>query len=317
MAEPGISLILCCYNSAKLIDETLRHIGSQQVPDNLPWEVILVDNNSTDDTAAIAQEVWNSLNVNVSFSIVHETQPGLSFARNLGFKTANYEYCLFCDDDNWLHHDYIRLAHQIMQSDDRIGVLGGLGEAVFEDQPPSWFEKNKHSYAVGSQAEHSGDVTSSRGYVFGAGAIYRKSVYCQLKEEGFNYLLTGRKGGNVTSGEDAELCFNYVLRGYIIYYSSSLKFKHFIVSRRLTSEYRQKLEASFTQSRVVLSLYRYRLFNSAILRKDFLWFREVLFSLKKETKSMGLLRNFRQSYSYALFLHYYSFRKALNYLRKN
>ena len=317
MARPGISLILCCYNSAELIGDTLRHIASQQIPVNLPWEVILVDNNSIDNTATIAHKVWNSLNVKDSLTLVYEPQPGLCFARNLGFNTANYEYCLFCDDDNWLHHDYVRLAYQIMQGNDRIGVLGGLGEAVFEDQPPPWFERVKHSYAVGPQAEKSGDVTLPRGYVFGAGAVYRKSVYFKLKEEGFDYLLTGRKGMNVTSGEDAELCYNYVLSGYTIHYSSSLKFKHFIVSQRLTLEYRKKLEASFIQSRVVLSLYRYRLFNAAVLRKRFLWLREVLSSLKKEAKSSALSQNFRQSYSYALLLHYFSFRKALDYLRNS
>ena len=315
MAKPGISLILCCYNSTELIGDTLQHIGAQQVPNSLPWEVILVDNNSVDNTAAVAQKIWSSLNVSIPLTVVYEPRPGLCFARNLGFNTANYEYCLFCDDDNWLHHDYVRLAYQIMQGDNRIGVLGGLGEAVFENQPPPWFEKNKHSYAVGPQAEQSGDVTLTRGYVFGAGAVYRKSVYGKLKKEGFSYLLTGRKGKNVTSGEDAELCYNYVLSGYTIHYSSSLKFKHFIVSKRLTLEYRKKLEASFTQSRVVLSLYQYRLFNSAVLQKRFLWFREVLFSLKREAKSSGLSQNFRQSYSYALLLHYFSFRKALDYLR--
>ena len=57
----GISIIICCYNSAKRLHETLKHLALQQVSDTIHWEVILVNNNSTDATTQIALEIWNGL----------------------------------------------------------------------------------------------------------------------------------------------------------------------------------------------------------------------------------------------------------------
>ena len=98
----GISIIICCYNSAKRLPETLAHLANQQVDGGVRWELILVNNNSTDETEVVAQNLWGALGSPAPLKIFEEPLPGLSYARNNGMKKAIYEVFLFCDDDNWL-----------------------------------------------------------------------------------------------------------------------------------------------------------------------------------------------------------------------
>jgi glycosyltransferase involved in cell wall biosynthesis len=298
----GVSVIICCYNSINRLPETLRCLASQRVSNEVAWEVVVIDNNSIDDTAKVAQQLWSQYGGPTSFQVIEEKQAGLSFARKKGFENAKYEYCLFCDDDNWLAADYVATAYELMKADRDIGVVGGLGEAVCEVKPPKWFETNKGSFAVGPQAERDGDITNSRGFVYGAGAIFRKSVYVKITHEGFKGFLTGRKDEKITAGDDSELCYNYVLQGYKIYYSTRLKFKHFMPASRLTDSYQQKLNNGFKQARVVLVLYRYKLFQEYMLYKNFLWLREITNAIYREFE-VSRHFSFKNTFAYALLTH--------------
>lgn len=310
----GVSIIICCYNSASRLPQTLEYIAKQKVNDNINWEVIVVDNASTDNTAEVAQKLWAAYGHPITLKVVEEKQAGLSFARHAGFISAKYEYCLFCDDDNWLDRNYVTTAFQIMESDAQIGVLGGIGEAVCEIEPPEWFGDKQGSYAVGPQSSLEGDITYSRGFVYGAASLYKKSAYLLLIKSGYKGFLTGRKGGKITAGDDSELCYNYVLKGYKIYYSPKLKFKHFIPTTRLTEDYYQKMCEGFRHSRVVLMLYQYRLFQNYMLTRKFLWLREILNAFYYEFKPFKQFR-LKETFTYVLIVNRPIFLRALKYLR--
>ena len=313
--KEGVSVIVCCYNSAQRLSKTIEHLARQQVPNYIPWEVIVIDNVSTDDTGAVAQQLWQEYGQPTTLRIIVEKQAGLSFARHAGFTNARYEYCLFCDDDNWLDKSYVVIAFQTMKKDHQIGVLGGMGEAVCEIEPPEWFENNQSNYAVGPQSPLEGDITYSRGYVYGAASTYRKSVYLLLTEDGYKGFLTGREGNKMTAGDDSELCYNYVLKDYKIYYSTRLRFKHFIPANRLTKDYYLRLKQGFVHSRVVLMLYRYKINQEQMLYKKFLWWRELLSSIRYQSKAKDLYR-FKTTLTYALIVNRVTFISALKYLRE-
>ncbi len=312
----GVSVIICCHNSEKRLPETLRFLALQEVPSYIPWEIIVVDNASTDNTVGKALEAWSKSQSDVSFKVVKQPKSGLSFAREKGLDTAQFEYCLFCDDDNWLDKNYVRLAYEIMSSNECIGVLGGLGEAICEIEAPHWFENVKHAYAVGPQCSYDGDVTEDRGFVFGAGAVLRRSVFLSLRYKGIQLLLSDRNGKKLSSGGDAEICYLYVLNGYKIFYSSKLKFQHFIPKERLTIEYYKKLTYGFTQARIILSLYKYKMSCESNLLKKGLWLREFIYSLKNELfVSKPDKVKFRRTYAFALIKNRDTFNNALKYLR--
>lgn len=252
-AEKGISVIICCYNSALRLPETLQHLSLQITPPELKWEVIVVDNASTDNTAELAEKTWQELSNNNPLTVVKEIKPGLSAAREKGVEIAKYEYLIFCDDDNWLDERYLQESYKILSENKKVGATGGQGIAISDVEFPEWFEQYKHSFAIGKQAERSSDV-SERMYLWGAGLAFKKRLFTRAF---FNLpsLLTDRKGETLSSGGDSEICLRLLLMGYTLYYSEKLKYKHFIPSQRLTIDYREKLYQGFEQAKEVLQKY--------------------------------------------------------------
>lgn len=236
LLQAGVSVIICCYNSASRIGVTIKHIALQKVPELIPWEVILVDNNSTDDTRIKAIEEWEQHQVPVSIKIITEPKAGLIYARQKGISEAKYDLLLFCDDDNWLEENYIRYAQEIMNSNKSVAILGGTSDGEFESEKPLWFNTFQNAYAIGKPLKQSG-IANNRTYIAGAGMVVRKQLFELLDKLQFIPLLTGRKGSELLSGEDSEISLLALFLGYDLYYDERLKFTHFITEKRLSWKY--------------------------------------------------------------------------------
>lgn len=241
----GVSVVICCYNSSELLPETLRKLFNQDVPSHIEWEIIVVDNASTDNTARIAQEMYERSSFLQPFKVVHESEPGLSNARKKGFESANYEFVILCDDDNHPESDYVKRAYDLMMSDESIGIAGGQSRGKFESEPPFWFDEWKNSYAIGRQSGKSEELTGSKRYVWGACMIVRRSAFQELNAGNFSSLLSDRRGTSLTSGGDTELCFALSKLGYKIHYDSGLKFSHYITENRMKWDYLLRLFNGF------------------------------------------------------------------------
>ena len=254
-SKNGISVIICCYNSEARLPETLRHLALQQVADDVLWEIILVNNVSTDNTKKVAKSEWDKYNSpNVGFRIVDEPIPGLSNARHKGIAEANFEYIIFCDDDNWLDQDYLQIAYKLISSNDKIGAVGG--QSNFQTDMtilPNWFWDFKICYAVGQQAKKSMYVTK-RQLLWGSGMTIRRGIYLEAFKN-FPSLLLDRTGKNLSSGGDSEICKRLILLGFELYYTEELKFTHFIPRNRITLNYKTQLLEAFSKSDDILFLY--------------------------------------------------------------
>ncbi len=205
----------------------------QQLPDSIPWELIVVNNASTDGTSVIAEAEWEKYNLQSAFfKIVEEYQAGLSYARQRGIEESQFEYLIFCDDDNWLDLDYLNKVYQIMSGDLLIGSCAGRCTAVFESEPPIWFKYMEKVYAVGEQ--YPGIKSGYVDILWGAGMGLRRSAWIKLQKAGFTSILSDRKGATLVSGGDDELCKVLLLAGYKLWYDEHLKFKHFMTRQRLT-----------------------------------------------------------------------------------
>ncbi|MEO7214159.1 glycosyltransferase [Mucilaginibacter sp.] len=246
----GVSVIICCYNSAERLPETLKHLANQQVAAEIPWEVIVVDNASTDDTAEVAKQEWAEYKVAADFYVLDERQPGKTFAFDKGVAQANYEYIIICDDDNWLFADYVERAFKAMQANLKIGALGGCG--IFEPEQPVNVDILPYeiSYVNGPQTWAATDH-----WVYGAGSIYRRSLFIRLKDMGWQQITTGRIGNKLISGEDVEICFAIYLLGYDIIANDELKFKHFVPKKRQNIQYISNLKYWQGYTNVLLMSY--------------------------------------------------------------
>jgi glycosyltransferase involved in cell wall biosynthesis len=252
MIQPGVTILICCHNGAGRLPETLRHIAQQQVAPYVPWEVLIVDNKSTDSTALVARNEWAKYNVKTRFRVVLETELGLSHARARGFHEAQYDYVIMCDDDNWLAEDYVNNVYRLMFDKPNIGALGGFGKLLFEVKPPKFVEL-VNIFAAGPQGVTTGKVSGSK--IYGAGCVVRKSAYKQLYDIGFKSLLVDRKGRQLSSGGDYELCYALAILGYDIWYDESLRFSHFITRERLTWDYFMRYAHESAECFEVLSSY--------------------------------------------------------------
>ncbi len=254
----GVSIIICCYNSAQRLPMTLKHLVAQEQSQNIAWEVIVVDNASTDNTADVARKFWPKI-TSIPLRVIPEQQPGLSHAREAGIKNAQFEYLSFIDDDNWVCNAWIEAVYDIMTNHPEVGACGGDGEAVCEIEPPSWFEKFKGFYAVGDQAAEFGDITETRGWLWGAGLTIRKSALNKLYKNGFQPMLTGRSGKKLTSGEDNEICHALCISGWRLWYDRRLSYKHYLPTSRLNWEYLRRLGSGLGISSVGLDPYLFAL----------------------------------------------------------
>jgi glycosyltransferase involved in cell wall biosynthesis len=257
----GVSVVICCYNSASRIYEPLRYLSKQIVEQNLHWEIILVDNASSDNTQEIARNFWQGAETKVNLKIVYESKPGLSYAREKGINEAGFNIVIFCDDDNLLCDRYIQTAYHIMAENPSIGIAGGWCEAVVENPYAKWMIPFLPALAVGKPASETSYLARKGKCVNGAGMIIRHRFYQHIKEKGFSSLLDDRKQNILSSGGDTELCWAMMYAGYEIYFDELLFFKHVIPPTRLKEEYLLKLTLSSLNPNIILSIYSFIFWN--------------------------------------------------------
>ncbi len=125
---PSISVVLCCHNSAERLPETLRHLSEQRVPAGLTWEILVIDNASTDNTPQLVQE-FSTQHSQLSVRLI-TNQVGTGHARQRGMSEAAHDVILFVDDDNWLASDYVSILAETLREHPEISGLGGTSTAL-------------------------------------------------------------------------------------------------------------------------------------------------------------------------------------------
>ncbi|MEM8549302.1 MAG: glycosyltransferase [Verrucomicrobiota bacterium] len=248
---PSISVVICCYNSAARLPKTLRHLQEQVVPAGLRWELIVVNNASTDDTPITAQALWSEKPA-AALHVVDEPQPGLSHARARGAAEAQHAIIALVDDDNAVPPHWLAMVAEIFREHTEVGVLGGPTTEDCEVEPPAWFQHFKGHYAVYALDSPSGLVEHA---VCGAGLCFRKAAWDSLLAAGYQGVLSDRKGKSLSSGGDVETCAALRLAGWKIWYEPRLLIEHFIPAERLTWDYLSRLNSGFGKQSVYLDAY--------------------------------------------------------------
>jgi glycosyltransferase involved in cell wall biosynthesis len=242
----NVSIIICCYNGAARIRCTIDHLA-KQVPGYLNFEVILVDNNSSDDTTKVANEKWEELLSPFPLRVIEEKQSGLSHARKAGVLAAFGEVIIFCDDDNWLAENYLTEAYNLIKSNDSIFGVCGYCEPVADVILPNWFAEYSQIYACGLP-QIKDEITRELHTLRGAGMAIRSDVIQDLYASGVVHFSSDRKGQSLSSGGDDEISLWLRTLGGKLLYSENLKLKHFMEQSRLNVDYRNRLEAGIRMS---------------------------------------------------------------------
>jgi glycosyltransferase involved in cell wall biosynthesis len=250
MSNPlGVSVVICCHNSAQLLPPTLEHLKAQRTPRNLRWEIIVIDNASTDHTASTARACWSS-EYPAPLRVVSEPQLGLAHARERGFREAEYEIVAFVDDDNWVSDGWIAAVSDAITSDPRIGGVGSLIYPQFESAPPPWWCEIRVSlYALRFEpAERTGSL-------IGAGMAIRKAAWRQLIECGFRWRLIDHKGKSLSTCGDTETSCALRLLGWQLRIDDRMRLLHYLPAKRLTWRYYRRLLRAFEASHLLIDTY--------------------------------------------------------------
>jgi glycosyltransferase involved in cell wall biosynthesis len=282
----GISIVICSYNGAKRLPPTLTHLIDQRVPEGIAWEVIVIDNASTDTTAETVRS-FESRFAPTPLRVVDEASPGLSNARVRGVREARYDIISLIDDDNWVAPDWVARVYGIFDQHPEIDLCGGRSEPVFETDRPKWLGLVDGYYAIGSQHPENGEVTNKPGtLLWGAGLTMRTQAFRNLLESGFAFKLTSRKGNLLTSSGETELCFALREFGCRFWYDNDLVLQHFIPKQRLEWSYPLRLMRGMGQSSVFIVLYLTAL-NRVPYKDRPQWKRGWMFAFLRAVKRLG------------------------------
>lgn len=229
---PAITIAICTYNRQKFIGACLQCLAAQNVAPT-DWEVIIVDNASTDDTANIVQH-FISAHPALPFRYVYEAQKGLSYARNRSIIEAAADIITFIDDDAEAVPHFVQSIIDFMQANPTAAGAGGRVLPKYsESAEPIWMNKYLNGFI--GRVDHGGSPRVFEGkmkYPIGCNMTYRKSLL--LQAGGFNNQLTFR-------GDDKHIFFAVTKLNPAVFYLHDALVYHNIDAHRLTFDYFKKL----------------------------------------------------------------------------
>jgi glucosyl-dolichyl phosphate glucuronosyltransferase len=228
MNEYLISIVVCTYNRCSLLESAVKSLMQQTVSKNL-YEVIVIDNNCTDDTKNVVEKLKSEYE-NLKYII--EGKTGLSNARNTGYINAQSAYIGYTDDDAKVSSNYVEQCLKIIDNY-KPDIFGGPVYPFYEYEKPNWF---KDIYGNMSCFEKSGWTTPEQ-YLSGPNIILRKNLLVECG--GFDPNL-GMDGYTSRYGEETQVVFWAHQHHKKIYYSTDLIVYHLVPKYKLNLLYHLK-----------------------------------------------------------------------------
>ena len=228
-----LSIVICSYNRASYISGALDSLYHQSAGlDN--FEAIIVDNNSTDNTAEVFKQ-WRSSHANGSFTYLTESKQGASFARNTGAEGAKGQWLCFMDDDAIANSNYVEnIIKHIKTKPEAIG-FGGRIIPKYIPSAPEWMSYYVSSLVGNFDYAPTACAFENGKYPLESNMIVKKDIYDSIG--GFNTQLPGVVGTLRIGGEGKELFYKLLALGHTIYYDPAICVHHVVEVKKLTPEY--------------------------------------------------------------------------------
>ena len=226
-----ISVILCTYSRCESLTAALHSVAASQIPPAIPWEVLVIDNNSRDRTRDVALDF--SRRYPERFRYLFESEQGKSHALNLGIREARGDVIAFMDDDVIVDPSWLRNLTMPMESDHWAGA-GGRVIPLWHTDRPKWLPKDGEILAPLVSFDR-GDKAGALGEApFGTNMAFRKEMF-----ERYGNFRTdlGPRPGSEIRGEDTEFGRRVLNGGERLYYEPAAVVHHPVASERLTRSY--------------------------------------------------------------------------------
>ncbi len=229
---PKLSVIICTYNRYRYLNAAFESLKNQDA-DKKDFEIILINNNSTDKTEEVTKEFIKN-NPDLNFKYFFEPNQGLSYARNRGIKEASAPVISFMDDDAIAEKDYVKniIKYFYDPSYQKYDAAGGKVIPIYEKgKEPAWM--SKYLQRLVSAVDEGNKVKEfTNKYPVGCNMIFRKKVFETIGL--FNTDLTLRS--------DDKYIFNQIKKhGKKVLYLPDVVVHHNIEDFRIQKEFIKKL----------------------------------------------------------------------------
>lgn len=228
----NVSVIVCTYNRSRILGATIESIVAQAFPQSLAWEILVIDNNSTDETRQVVDHFRCRYPERIRY--LFEPLQGISYARNTGVREARGEILAFIDDDETADADWLQNLTANLHSGEWAGA-GGPVLPRWNGPRPSWLAADS-PFTLGPLAAWQPDSggTQLTAPPVGANMAYRKDAFDRYG--GFRTDL-GRVGLILLHGEDTEFGRRLMDAGQRLCYEPSAIIHHPVDDARAKKQY--------------------------------------------------------------------------------
>ncbi|MCX6325043.1 MAG: glycosyltransferase [Bacteroidia bacterium] len=226
-----VSIIIPTYNRGKYIGITLQSFLELNYPKNR-YEIIVVNNNSTDNTEEVIQQYINN-SFGVKLHYLFEPRQGVHYARNTAARMAKFELLYFTDDDMIADTELLNEIIKPFQFDSKVADVTGKVLPKWEEEPPKWILKHCNNYLLSLlNPDYDFIIADSIRFLYSCHQAIRREVFFQV--EGFNPEYT--KGKYMGDGETG---LNIKVRklGYKFGYNGKSVIFHIIPKSRCSQAY--------------------------------------------------------------------------------
>ena len=227
-----LTVILCTYNRCQSLAKTLGSVAASRLPATVDWEVLVVDNNSTDQTREVAEDFC--CRYPGRFRYVFERQQGLSCARNAGIRESQGEVLAFTDDDVKVEPDWLWNLTLALHGEEWIGS-GGRIIPLWEAPLPRWLLTSDSNitgpFGVFNLGTEPGPLKCPP---FGANMAFQRRAFG--KYGNFRVDL-GRSGSNLQGREDLEFANRLLAKGERLRYEPGAVVSHTVPGWRMRKRY--------------------------------------------------------------------------------
>lgn len=230
-----ISAVICSYNRARFIIDAVESIFNQDF-DKSRLEVIVVDNNSKDDTLVLLA-AYKQQHPQYNFRYYTETEQGVAYARTRCAKEAKGDIVAFLDDDSTAQPGWLTEIVNFFDAHPEVYSTGGKITPVFLTGIPKWYSRYFFGLVGNFDfADHIKRMTGKR-YPCGANMAFRKKVFDEI---GYFNPELGRKGTGLIATEEKDIYLRILHYGKQVYYLPQVEVLHKVESNKFDKNYVHK-----------------------------------------------------------------------------